>query len=169
MHVAHFLFLAATCMDASDAEVTKVAASSGLIKPGRQYTCEKGKGDGACASGLAQKLCPATCGLCPNRPPSWTWIRRSEHFCISTHQRCDPSAKCGDKLASKSACQNAAAELGLGANVAVIQSPAAPRGCFTTMENRAYFNLIGDPSSEYDFAKSLCQLKDIASGQISCL
>ena len=162
--------VSATCADMSDGEVTKFAKQSGLVtlKAGELYSCARAKLVGVCAlSTIAAQFCPVTCDLCKT-PAAWTWLRTSNQFCLSSLQRCDPAARCGDLLASAEACHSAAVDLGLTANLTVLQvPPPVPRGCFVTSDGRTYFNKDGSVNSPFNFAKSLCRLKETTSAGAS--
>jgi hypothetical protein len=165
MMVYYWCLVPATCADKSDDEVTKFAKQSGLetLKAGDLYSCARAKQDGVCALPIASQFCPVTCDLCKT-PAAWTWLRTSNQFCLSSLQRCDPAARCGDLLASAEACHSAAVDLGLAANMTLLQAPPpVPRGCFVTSDSRTYFNKGGSVNSPYNFARSLCRLKETTS------
>ena len=126
-------------------------------------------------------VCPRMCGLCAT-PAAWSWsianVDGLHPVCMSSFAKCDQGTSCGLHIASTSECQNAALKLGiLSQPGAVVQlsSPTAPQGCFvvrpddiagkgSVIGGQVYFNLIGDPSGKFTFAKSLCQWQNVSAG-----
>ena len=123
MMVCYWCLVPATCADKSYDEVTKFAKQSGVVTLQAEeiYSCARAKKEGVCALPIASQFCPVTCDLCKS-PAAWTWLRTSNQFCLSSLQRCDPAARCGDLLASAEACHSAAVDLGLTANMTVLQA-----------------------------------------------
>ena len=174
---------AVNCSDKSDEELTKFVVKYQLIslKPGQSYSCRLAKKDGACSLPIAKQLCAQTCSLCrtlacsvlvlkagmpvqAGMPKPWTFLRTADHFCVSSKQRCDAAARCGDSILHEAACKSAAAELGLATSLTTVHAPIAPRGCFVSFHNQTFFNTAGSISSDFTFAKSLCRLKEEAPG-----
>ena len=149
-------------MDSSGEVLTTIASTYGRISSSGTYSCSRAKKEGACALAMAEDVCPITCSLC-HTPAPWTWNALSAHYCISSQQRCDPATRCGFPLKTAVACEHAAGELGHDTNNAtVFSNQGAPTGCFVTVDKQLYFNqAAGRTNSNFDFAKSLCNLNNV--------
>ena len=54
----------ATCSDASEDVLTKIAKSYNRIRPDQKYSCAIGFAEGVCRLSVAKDVCARTCGLC---------------------------------------------------------------------------------------------------------